>query len=428
MSEPADGMTCDRAYDLLVDVACDELAPELAAAVRSHASGCDRCGPELANLTRVMSVAEALPLAEPSKAVEERILRAAREALAARAGSSEAREPARELSQRSWFARLSEWALSPQVAMASVLLLMVGIGLYSLPLGREQEPVAFEATPDERVPAAPAASATAAPAAEPSPESAREEAARAASEEDQLRDEQLLKVQSARKRPKAAGRSAGKADYEAFDYGSSKGGGGGLGNTVPGLDDSQPAKKEAAFPGKSKPSVSAPKDSQAPAPFAPAPPPGPAASKPSKVAQPATPESKSAPAPQASSAYEASAPAAGAAAEAVDEKSSADTTQRALSEGIAAARKGAYAQAVSLLTPLANQGPESSRNSARLWLARSLRGQGKCAEALRYYAPLAQQASASDDVLSEAADCYDRTGDATLAGRLRKRLNAAESQ
>jgi len=419
-------MTCDRASDLLVELACGELTPELTAAVRSHAEGCARCGPELARFARVMDVAEALPLAEPSKAVEERILRAARQTLAARAGSTEAREAARELSgPRSWFARLSEWALSPQVAMASVLLLMVGIGLYSLPIGREQERVAFEATPDERAPAASATANPATPSAGERDGAEERGQGRTSDEGDQgyaaesARDEQLLKVQTARKaRVRAAGSKSSTGLYDdAF---------GGLGEATNGSGSNVRAERSPAGPVASSPlpMKSAPsKAMNAPAEpaFAPAPP---AAARTASAPKPdkAMPDSK-----RALEAEVALQETRGAASEPAEEKA-ADASQGQLGDGIAAARRGAYAQAVSLLTPLVNQGTESAREAARLWLARSLRGQGKCTEAVRYYGPLAQRADAPADVLSEAADCYDRTGDSALAGKLRGRLNAGEHE
>jgi hypothetical protein len=156
--------------------------------------------------------------------------------------------------------------------------------------------------------------------------------------------------------------------------------------------------------------------------FAPAPPPSPAAAPtppakpfPSKV------ETKGgAPLEEAVSSEGAVAP------RKENQDKSVDWAQKSLNDGIAATRRGAYAQAVSLLAPVVSQGPESTRQSARLWLARSLRGQDKCAEALRYYGPLVQQPSASGDVLSEAADCYERTGEPAQAGKLRSRLGAQE--
>lgn len=430
MSEPADnGLSCDRAFDLLVELACDELTPELAAAVRKHADGCGRCGPELASLTRVMSVAEELPLAEPSKAVEERILRAAREALAARAGGTEAREPVRKVSEyRGWFARLSEWALSPQVAMASVLLLMVGIGLYALPIGRDHESVAFEVTPEEREPApAPAASAVAAPVEEPA------DALEAAS--DRAKKEQPSKTMRETSKDEAR-RALGQGEGSPAPAKSRAPAGGSKSSNslddLGGLSEAKGAsggafrdqkQQPATAPGSMGMEKASPKKADAPssAPFAPAPP---AAQAPAPT-KPIAPTSKAAKPEAEVQEYQqiSKAP-----SEAREEQKSAAGNQNALNDGIAAARRGAYAQAVSLLSPLVNQGPESVRANARLWLARSLRGQGKCAEALRYYGPVVQQANVAAEVLSEAADCYERTGENALAGKLRSRLNAQESR
>ncbi len=410
MSEPADDvMTCERASDLLVELACGELTPELTAAVRTHAQGCGRCSPALAKLTRVLQVADAIPLSEPSRGVEERILRAAREALAARAGGTEAQEPERTgRAHRGWFGRLSEWALSPQVAMASVLLLMVGIGLYALPIGRDQERVAFEAAPEERAPAqAPAATATAVPMQE-SEEAAEEHAQREqalAVKEGSVSESKPAPASKLRARSGGNGKQAANIDLSegAGDRFSKDASGAKKQATKAALPEVYEERKGVKQPAGPTPSA-----------FAPAPPASNAPREPSA----SKPESSST---AAQSARGLSA----------DDKSSREDensarAQKSLSEGIAAARRGAYAQAVSLLSPLVDQGPESTRASARLWLARSLRGQGKCDEALRYYGPIVQQSKVANDVLNEAADCYERTGDPARAGQLRARLGAQD--
>jgi hypothetical protein len=88
---------------------------------------------------------------------------------------------------------------------------------------------------------------------------------------------------------------------------------------------------------------------------------------------------------------------------------------------VAAARSGDFAQAVALLEPIANKGSGSARSTASRWLAHSLRAQGNCKLALRYYAPLANASSASPEVLREAADCYENVGDLKRAAELRAR-------
>jgi hypothetical protein len=297
--------------------------------------------------------------------------------------------------------------------MASVLVLMVGIGLYALPLGREAEPVAFE-TVDEHEAEAPAASAPAEAepeqGSEPAPAWARHEVeARGATRE--LKDadeaarkpepEQLARAAAAKRQPAASP----KADMHVSGRGRS------LGKSAPAPGDAYAdalASRSATDKGGADDRIglgelgrgagSAPGAS---APFAPPPPP-------------------------ASSAGAAAAPARSARAEEAEAKEGAaapsgDVARQALDAGIAAARRGAYAEATSKLEPIVRQGPSALQPSARLWLARSLRGQGRCADALRYYGPLTRAASVAPEVLGEAADCYERVGDAATAAQLRAR-------
>ena len=46
--------------------------------------------------------------------------------------------------------------------------------------------------------------------------------------------------------------------------------------------------------------------------------------------------------------------------------------------------------------------------------------------AVRYYAPIVKQPNVANDILSEAADCYERTGETAVAGKLRSRLTAGQ--
>ncbi|HEX6240751.1 MAG TPA: hypothetical protein VFZ61_07655, partial [Polyangiales bacterium] len=173
MSVPP-AITCESCRELLIELVCEELPPERAAEVRAHALRCERCGRELEKLTGTLRVSRELPLLSPSPEFEQRVMQAARDAMARRA-----RGPAREAEASApasskltaWFARLGSFAMSPQVAMASVLLLVIGIGLYALPLGHQPEPTALRAAEDEaptehHSAESPAASATAVPVAQ----------------------------------------------------------------------------------------------------------------------------------------------------------------------------------------------------------------------------------------------------------------------
>lgn len=375
-------MRCSEARDLLVELVCGELPEARGAEVRAHAESCPSCGPELEKMSQVMDVAMAIPLSEPSPRVEARVMLAAREALSARGGSTPAREFAYARSQpKTWLGRLARWAMSPQVAMASVLMLMVGIGLYALPIGREPERVAFEAA-DHAEQAEPVASATAAPTPEPEP----------------LADAQEEKSAPSREAPELGVRRGRRAEK-----GSS-----GAPQAKPAAvePEARVAKKGAASSVTAK-SEGAPK----------------ASSSRSAGGGALADESFAPPPPAAARAFPeapAGAPSGQNVGAARDDDGDGWASQ-ALADGKAAAQRGAYAQAITLLLPVAQRGPANLRSQANLWLARSYRGQGECGRALTYYAPLVQRASASSDVLMEAADCYEKQGDSARAGELRKR-------
>lgn len=440
MSGPST-MSCERCEELLTELACGELDADETASVRAHALGCAGCGPKLTAFSRVLEVAAELPFAEPAARVEQRVMQAAREELSRRAGSSEAIDSASPgLGFKAWFARLGAWAMSPQVAMASVLVLVVGIGLYALPFGRESDaPVSLRAA-DEPAPAGgamPAASATAAapeaPAEEWSPPSDYEaapamEAMRArpaleqnaklapgpASKKSALegkRDDSnalaRAKGESYASKPKV--RSQAEAEFDSYGGGAT-----GAASNAGGIGmarEAQPSQGRFAPPPpapvgeeraarQSKDSVEVPRRVESSVPSASE------SSARGDIQQPAAPS----PEPVRTGTQ------------------TPLTTQQAVSEwsarareGVAAAQRGDYTRAVELLEPVVSKGPAELRPNARLWLARSLRGNDECARALSYYAPIVSLPSASQIVLDEAADCYARTGNASQASALRER-------
>jgi tetratricopeptide (TPR) repeat protein len=102
-----------------------------------------------------------------------------------------------------------------------------------------------------------------------------------------------------------------------------------------------------------------------------------------------------------------------------------DWADQALREGIAAVQRGAFAEAIHKLEPVAAKGTAAARTQAGLWLARSYRGQGNYAKALHYYEPLVRSANASVALLREAADCHEQAGDMGRARELRARAQGA---
>lgn len=457
MNAPS-GMTCESCRELLIELACDELPADTAAEVRAHALRCERCGPELEKLGATLRLSRELPLLTPSPEVERRVMQAARDAIARRA-----RGPAREASVptggglTAWFARLGSFAMSPQVAMASVLLLVVGIGLYTvLPLGHAPESTALRVAEDEAPaeehapPASPAASATAVPLSEPGTNAVpaddvngwaerEEKRARAAMDKASVPAKALESAKASRAKessvPKAFPESQAapipaqsKARASKPSSAGSKGTsledpfGDGLGS----VGRAAGGGGVAAEPTKKAPTArdegaASNRGQAAQAPYAPAPP----AAAPAPVAKRKSADSEiladraaeaEAPAPVA-----ASAPSGASTQRAAPAKKEQDASSTALSQGIAAARRGEHVLAQQLLQPLLSSSNPRERDEARLWLARSLRERGDCARALEHYRVLTQSVTAPRSVLEEAADCQERLGNSAAASKLRSR-------
>lgn len=393
------GMSCESCRDLLMELVCDELDTETGAAVRAHALTCERCGPELSKLERTLAVGRDLPLLSPSPEVERRIMQAARDAIAGRAkGLARETSSAPKSSLSAWFARLGTWAMSPQVAMASVLLLVVGIGLYALPIGHAPQTTALRETDEDAAGhVAPAASATAAPAPQTAddvqgaaPRTEREQ--KMARQAELAADSPAEKSTRARKAAKPS-KSAGGAAYDALE------------DSLGGLE-APIAKKELR-----RPAESAQRDlsmeGSGKGGFA-QPPPAPAAPERASAPKAAAEESEYAPVALA------------------PRGSAKDDRADDLARGIKAAQGGEYGLSRELLQPFASTGTPSERAQANLWLARGYKAAGDCAGALPYYRVLTQSPSVARAVLEEAAECFERTGNQTQASKLRARAGLAE--
>lgn len=110
-------MDCEKFEATLIDELYDELDELTSAASKRHVEGCARCTALFGGLqaTRRLAV---LPLVAPPKGLEERILAAEKEAR--KVVPMEGR-----LSRAlSW---AGNWAMRPQVAMAALFLLLVGV-------------------------------------------------------------------------------------------------------------------------------------------------------------------------------------------------------------------------------------------------------------------------------------------------------------
>lgn len=412
-------ISCESCRDLLMELVCEELPADKAAEVRAHAATCERCSHELAKLERTLRGAEQLPLLTPSPDVERRIMQAARAAQAGRAKGLAREQQLPEVGVAGWFARISVWAMSPQVAMASVLILVVGIGLYALPIGQAPDSSALRATEDETESSsgeapAPSAAATAAPTPEPEllAEQRRNgsEAARQADGAGKLSDpygDQRARKEAMGGPSKGRAATAKSGPYKGeHALGAARP----QAEGAPNDDQYQEAKRSARSDLEAEPGSAS---SQGRGGFAPAPP---AAAAPTPVEV----QEKRAPALPRRSTSVGEKPGAPAAFEESASKDKAGVTDD-LAGGIAASQRGDHEQATRLLEPVARSASGAERAQANLWLARSLRAQGECERALTYYRPLTQALTASREVLLEAADCFARTGNEPQASRLRAR-------
>lgn len=146
-------LDCEACDALLIDLVERELDETRAAAVRAHASGCETCGRALERLEGGRRAARELLRAEPPRL--DAVMAAARaraaEIRAAAAAEQERRaeavsappEPVVPQRSETWLEGamrwLGAWATRPQVAMAALLVLMVGIGIFNLPQFRSHE-------------------------------------------------------------------------------------------------------------------------------------------------------------------------------------------------------------------------------------------------------------------------------------------------
>lgn len=143
-------MDCEACTDRLVDLLYGELDEPDAESTRAHLAECESCAGALARLERGRELASFMVMEEPPSAVRNAVLAAARERGAAMRAPTKvpaaieepsAREPRRvdhdEEDGGGLWSSFLRWiggfAMGPQVAMAMMLLLMVGIGLWYLP-------------------------------------------------------------------------------------------------------------------------------------------------------------------------------------------------------------------------------------------------------------------------------------------------------
>lgn len=139
---------CERWENRLLDLAYGEIEEADEREVRAHLDGCEHCRSSLGRLSRGRALASKLPQLEAPPDVMQVVLRAARDkaleleasrkaAAVAQAKQevelAEAARPAPAAPQRSWWESVLAVVMAPQFAMATILLLTVGVGLWWFP-------------------------------------------------------------------------------------------------------------------------------------------------------------------------------------------------------------------------------------------------------------------------------------------------------
>ena len=126
-------MDCRTCEPTLIDLVHDELATDAAEAAREHLASCASCQASFDKLVAAQQLAAQLQLLEPPQAVTARLLQLAEEratALRAAAATAAVRTPT--LGQR-LLDFVGRFAMGRQVGMATIMLLIVAVGLWSLP-------------------------------------------------------------------------------------------------------------------------------------------------------------------------------------------------------------------------------------------------------------------------------------------------------
>lgn len=138
---------CERWENRLLDLAYGEIEEGDEREVRAHLDGCEHCRRGLEKLTRGRSLARHLEQHEPPAEAMQVVLRAARdkalEIEAARAQAAQAKAENEEAAAarpappapkpKSWWGAVLDVVMAPQFAMATLLLLTVGVGLWWFP-------------------------------------------------------------------------------------------------------------------------------------------------------------------------------------------------------------------------------------------------------------------------------------------------------
>jgi TolA-binding protein len=371
-------MDCARCEPVLLDLCYGELSPALEREVRGHVADCATCRKALARLESGQALARQLPEESVPPELTARIMKHARAHGRKRAWSFRIAQD--------WFEAIARVAMTRQVAMATLSLVIVCVGLWSLPeLTRRRDSrnlVAEGEGPSHDVAPAPLPP-SAAEAAEQPAELARAGAPKAAGA-----------PKGRGEAGPAAARRAERPESTALARAESK------------QRERTADKRSALEPDLAAPALSAPAAE-------------PELLEDQQVADALAERrarSENVQAPAASTA-EADAPRLGAAAPATTA-----SLEDIFKAGLERYRTGDYVAAVQLLSRmLESSAPSGQRAPALLYLARSERALGRCDRAIRAYETLVRSYGSSQQsaaALLEGVECYDRLGEPVGAQRL----------
>jgi len=408
-------MDCTHCEPVLLDLCYGELAPAHEREVRAHIHECPTCRKALSRLEAGQALARHLPDEAPSAEMTDRILRAAQAHLRQRGTPLERFQGVLE--------SMARIAMTRQVAMATMSLLIVFVGLWSIPeLTHRRDArnsVVVEAPHEgEAGPSRDALASAPQPAAAPA-----SDAAESAPQALALRRRATAPASAGPPRKAAAEVAAKRAERADRARGAG-------------------AEKEL-LADRQKPNAEGRTSAQR---FAPAPPLAAAApaEAASRVAAAAEAE------PEAKRDSRASQPPLGNASgdlvarrhapsldeddllEGLSSSSPAPVTLEAVfSAGVERYRAEDYTAAAQLFARmLESSAPSAQRAAALLYLARSERALGRCNRAIRAYETLVRSygsAQQSAVALSEGVACFDQLGDGAGAQRLLEHATSVPS-
>ena len=421
-------MDCTRCEPVLLDLCYGELPPAQEVEVRTHIADCPTCRKALSRLEAGQALARHLADEAPPPELTDRILRAAR---------AHVRRSASPLERlQGLIEAMARLAMTRHFAMATLSVLIVVVGLWSVPeltRRREARPdtLVVEATPTgEAGPSREVAQASAppAPAAAPEPVATAQKSVRVARNDPRRKTDEGANKRAeraraypassgpvadrkARPQPKAAeaqGRFAqAPAEQDVAMANKAKGAAEPQGRSRPAIDDDMlsglldaPLSRQVANTQRKE--------------------------RKAEVAVPtgAAFEEREAPPPQA-------APAAAAAPAAQAAPAAPAGLEDVFEAGVERYRAEDYTAAAQLFARmLESNAPSGQRASALLYLARSERALGRCDRAIRAYETLVRSygsAQQSASALPEGVACYDQLGDSAGAIRLLEHATSVPS-